>query len=363
MSEFQVLGGSPIGEGTGDEAWTPAGGSADFSPPDEIGMNKPLFIRLHRVFTGNESAEAMVVSSAVKADATFKAAPRAMHYLLRNVESQTFAASAASEAGSPIVYYSPANLDENLNLEVRLAFDDFDLDRYKRLLDLLQNAAGLPVFALSSVFGGVLAGAASQAIVAAAGNAVKVVLGALDRRSDADNDFVATYELPIDLPGRAQAKAGWVLLRSDKSDSMFVEGPGSGWPPAPEGRENQVFYVDPDDGHLHYRSNGHVVDDLNEPYVLLHVSGTKSERLKDYTMTRVSAAVLERFFSVQGDTISDVGALLNIYNDVVMSQRVRKLDASIKKAKAAEKAKLQKERAALLEHVQDESLREMLEAS
>ena len=349
---------SPIGEGEGDDRWTP-------TPAGTIGMNQPLFIRLHRVFTGPEAAGQLLISSAVKSDTTYAGAPRSLHYLFQRVQESQFASPAASANGSPIVYFTPANLDQTLHVELNLVYDRFDRERYERVIDLLQQAAGLPVFALSSAFGGLLAGAGSQAVVAGAGKAAKVLLGALDRHLDAgDDDFTATYQLHIDTPGLARAHAGWVLLRDDRERALIMYSDAEqGWAEAHEGADKDLFYVDVNDGHLHWKDSGRVVDDLDQPYVLLHVSGVSNEKLRAYRLTRVSAELLDKFFGGGPVGIDDISELMSVYNDVVMAHRVRELDAKTKGASATEKKTLKEQRAALLEHVQDEELRELLAPS
>jgi hypothetical protein len=362
VGEFQVLGGSPIGVGNGDETWVPTGGPDKFSPPGKIGMDKPLFIRLHRIFTGDQAAGEMLVSSAVKADTTYEGTPRALHYLFRNVQQVQFATPSPAENGSPVVYYSPANLDRTLSLEVRLAFDDFDRKKYERWVDVVRDSGLLPAFAVA--LGGPLAGVAGQAVVTASASAAKVILRSLDRAIDSDNDFIATHEIHIDTPGLEPANVGWILLRDDRKRSMVMyPDPEKGWFSALEGPDADVFYVDPGDGELHYRSDDRVVDDLDEPYVLLHVSGVASDSLKNYNITRVSAELMEKFFTVDGDIIGDIGDLMSIYNDVTMARRVGEVDSELQKNKnltKEERAELTKKRTALLKHVQDAKLRELL---
>ena len=365
MGEFQVVGGSTIGEGLAETSWVPTGGEAEFTQPAEIGMNKPLFIRLHRIYTGPEEAGEMLVSSAVKADSTYAGAPRALHYLLQDIRPNQFPFGGAADNGSPIIYCTPANLDENLNLEFRLSFDDFDRQSYEKWIDLLAEAAGLPVFALSTVAGGLLGGVAGRAFVTAAAKGAKVIGRALDRHYDSDNDFVANYELPIKLPGRQPARSGWVLLRDDRhsgSSEVSYEDPANPEVLLTVSSEGEAFYVDTTDGHLHWRHNREIVNNLDQPYALLHVSSVTSEKLKDYQITRVSAALIEQFFSPDdGGVIGDVQDLLSIYNDVTMTHRIKSVDRKISKASGDEKAKLEEQRAALLEHVQDDKLRELLE--
>ncbi len=130
----------------------------DVTPSGSIGMNLPLYIRLHRVFTGDRSSRAMLVTSSVKSITTFEAGPRALNFVIPGVDQHQFPTWSPAEPGSPIVYFTPANLDQTLGLEVRLAFDDLDRDLYDRWIDVARQALGLPVFAL-----GPLAGVAGQA--------------------------------------------------------------------------------------------------------------------------------------------------------------------------------------------------------
>lgn len=373
MGEFSVLGGSPIGEiddhaaaryqHRDDARWDPSGGPDDVSPSGTIAISKPLFVRIHRIFTGQERHGEALVSSAVRAETDFAAAPRALHFIARDVKPQTFLSPLAGEDGTPIVYYTPANLDRTLSLEFRCSFDDFDRRRYERIVDLIHNASQLPVFALSSVFAGPLSGAAGTTIVAAVANAVKVGLGALDRRVDGNNDWVASYDLHIDTPGLERAQAGWVLLRANDEGStvMVRDSDAPRYTSYTQLVDSDAFYVSSQDGELHYSDGGEVVNDLDQPYVLLHISGVSDDKWKAWKATQVSAQLLERFFSTTSDAIDDIGELMSIFNDVMMARRVGAVDSKLRRASEEERGKLTEQRRALLEHIQDKDLKGLLD--
>lgn len=357
MAEAGVLGGVPLESG---QVGTKPG---DVVPTDPIGLNQPLLIRIQQIFTGQKDAGEVLITSAVRSALVHGRAPYAMHGVRKDVEPGSFLPFAATEDGSPIVYYSKACLDSSLSLQVRLSYDRFDEERYAKYVDLLAKAVQLPVFAASTGMFGPAGALGSGAAVVAASKAIKVVLGMFDRRLDGDerDDFIANYTLNIETPGLARAKAGWFLMRDDDEGSDLMVSPTGEWDGRAEvvGRDDSLFYVSAE-GELRYRDGDRLVDDLDQPYMLLHLSGTEKSELDAYAPAAATAVLLEKFVQADGDEIEDLTELVTAFSDLTMARRAAKLSQDIKEAEGEAKDKLVAQRKAVVKQIQDEEIRKMV---
>jgi hypothetical protein len=259
--------------------------------------------------------------------------------------------------------YSKANLDSTLAMQVRLSFDDFDRKRYERYVDLLAQVVELPIF-VSSLNLGPAGAAGGHAAVVAAKNIVKVILGAIDRRIDGDDteDFIANTELNIKTPGLAEAKAGWFLMRDDDAGNELMISPDGDWekPAVNLTDEGSAFTVV--DGRLCYRDNGRPVNDLDQAFILLHISGAEMPELDQFAPAAATAAMLEKFLKVDGDALTNLTEMVKAASDIDMTKRIGSLDKRIRAADPAMKKKLLEERAAMLKQIQDEDVQELIPA-
>jgi hypothetical protein len=338
-------------------------GTGGVVEPDPIGLNKPLVMRIHRIFTGDKDEGQVLITSAVKAASSNDAAPQAMHGVRKGVKPQHFLPFGATDPGSPYLYYSKAALNTSVSVQVRLSWDRFDEKRYDRYVDLLGKTAALPVFAASSGVFGPAGALGSGAAIAVVGKAVKVVLHAVDRWVDGDDDkdFIANFDLNLEVPGLARAKAGWVLLRDDDESHEILVSPDGEWTKekAVQGPDDSLFYVN-DNGDLCYKDGDRVVDDLDQPYVLIHVSGTETEELDGFAPAAATAVLLQQFQQAEGDALEDLTDLVAAYNDVTMARRAATLDEKIKDASGEEKDKLVEQRKAVIKQIQDEDIRRLV---
>lgn len=118
----------------------------DFVP---TAVGKPLAIWITSAHAGHlagsfwRGARSVLVSSAVRSWVTPDAQPRALNILKSRVEKgQPIGLPAATEQGTPLVFYSPAMVDRRLTLTIEFAFDDVDEELFKGVGEIFKRLAG-----------------------------------------------------------------------------------------------------------------------------------------------------------------------------------------------------------------------------
>ena len=328
-----------------------------------IGLGKPLSIRILSMYPGAERHKQLLVTSAVKSRTTYDAKPRAMHYVFDHVGEQLLEPK-ASESGSRIVYYSPSMLDSAVDVEIRFAYDDFDYDNAKHWLEVAAQAASLPVFAVATTLGGAAGAAAGKSILYFAQNAVRVVLGAIDRMVDSQNDWVTTGTFSLDFgnTGVAESSPGYVLFYGDGDNAQVLAPVDGDLNDQQLTTRSTAYQVDPNTGHVVYAGDPTTVVKEDEPYVLTYVNGAQEDELDGWKAAAVSAALTTKFLNVTGDTANDIGALLEGYNDMKMATMYAEKSAALKKdgLTPEQKAKLERERDAYLKYIQNDDVKDIV---
>lgn len=331
-------------------------------PATPIGPGKPLSLRLRSIYPGDEDHGQLLLSSAVRNSSLFNAAPRALHYAFDRAPGMAPLVPSTAQPGSRVVYYSPAILDDALDVEVRYAYDDFDLEKYTAWLNTASQVLELPVFAVATTIGGAAGPGAGQAIMYFVKSAVRLVLSALDRRKDSDNDWFASWTINVSQAGLERARAGWVLFYGDKAEAevMAPDDDGS-WTDQHLLTRDKAYAVDVSNGTLVYADNRTTIV-TGEPYALAFLDGAEEPALEGWKATAVSAALTQKFFDVTGDTITDLGALFEAYNDTTMAVRISDVDKALAAPNLSpeQSAALAEKRTALLKNVQNADFRSTL---
>lgn len=349
---------------------TPSG-SAGFVPTTSgvpttpLGFGRPLSIRILSAFAGRDRHRSMLLTSAIKSRALYDAAPRALHYVFSRVPTDRVLAPSPTQPGSRIVYYSPAVIDTAMDIEVRFAYDDFDLDQATKWLKVASTVAGLPVFAASTSLGGPAGAAAGKSALYFAEKVLGFVLHGLDGWIDNDNDFVASWTLSLDWAhtGIRPAEPGYVLLYGDGEPAQTlvpIDGDLNDQQLLPL---SEAYRVDTTNGTVVYADQPTEVV-LDTPYVLLYVNGAEEPELEKWTAAAVSAALAERYLNFGGPGAPDLGELLTGFSDMAMA---RKYSTAVEKLKdktitADARMKLESERDAFFKNIRDTSVKELVKS-
>jgi len=114
----------------------------------EIGLNKPLTAQIRHVYTGQfpkhsffSGTKDMLVTSAMKDVSVFNAASRAVNFLRKDVGANSgFDSPAATEQGTPLVWYTPAVTSSSTILTLEIVLMSFRTSwsgRFRRLFQAL----------------------------------------------------------------------------------------------------------------------------------------------------------------------------------------------------------------------------------
>ena len=126
-------------------------------PFDPIGIAKPLTIQLRHIYRGKHPQHgrdrSMLVTTTVKPVAQFRPDARAINFLIERIGTQKgFSHVPATSQGTPIVYYSPALTEREMNMTVEVGFNRFRGNAFSRFGTLLQSAAAIPAFIAHSTY-------------------------------------------------------------------------------------------------------------------------------------------------------------------------------------------------------------------
>jgi len=314
-------------------------GAGAVVPWTQIGPHLPLTIMIREVYTGKYPSwggKDMLVTSAVKSLTSFNAQPRAINFLKKKVPSKSrIERPSAATPGTPIIFHSPALLEDSLTLDLTMVFDDFPQEVFDQIGGLLGAAAGIPIF---YAYGGYLMGASIVARIAGK-------IG--EKIFDSAPEFNSSDAINMALPGSAPASSGFMLITRDEVDPIDNE-------------FRSKYHVD---------TFGRVVDDKGQgyngdiPYIVISLDGTLQPGFASFAPTAASAAVLSKFFGMEGTQNQNSEMLVDamkLYNDLNYRQQVDRIDEKIKQLSTTNPAKvkpLKETRDALVANILEDVLK------
>ena len=297
-----------------------------------IGLGKPLTVQLRHVYRGAAGpGKRMLVTSAMKPISHYKAAPRAINFLTEPIQKQRgFSTVAATEPGTPIVYYSPALIVGSSALTIDVGFDDYSDRVLTTISEILQKSGTIPAFMSYGMY------------LVGAGFIAKLANRIMKKFLEKPPVVSQTQAIDFVTPGTNASQSGLKVLAPedfprDILDKYEVDGSGQ--------------LVDPNN--KPYRG------DL--PYVTFSLDGTDRKDLAKFEATQASASMLSDYFAIPegGETNSHlVVEALQLYNDLKFRRQSEKVKEEIGATDdREEKAKLKKEYDALIKNIKEDKLR------
>lgn len=381
----------------------------------ELGLGKPLKITLERVYVGADQdySGRLLVTSRAKASGAGEAATVALNWFGENLRPRTMVPLDDASAGSDVVYYSPAESADKIELSINLKFDRFDRAQWNAWREAAAGIGSLPVVIGGFAAGGAGGAAAGQAIVGVANAGADLVISLLDNAIDGRDGIAMTMDVAVARPGRLVREPGFVLLFPDNFVESWQLPDGStadrshwyvydeGWAVIDDEVQPKYlevdganFYVDLQSGRLRHKVAGEWPGypgwrfDAHEevrgpwPYALVLVNGAEDDSLKKWKPAAVAAELAAEFLARESreKLPAQTAKVFSAFFDASLVQKASDLDSkisalekSIKKANAAEnldekeiasltekKALYEKQRDATIESIQTDALRELV---
>lgn len=351
---------------------TPIPGSAKDIHFEPIGVGKPLLITLESVYLGpHRRGRDVLVTSQVKDPLSIAAGVMSMNMAKYDVEDRALI-DVGVDAGSEVIYYSPAVTDDKLNIAVNLKFDGFDRDRIQKVITAGAGIAGLPAFIAGGALAGPVGAASGQAIVQVASAGATLIVSLVDRLLDAKDMVSLDWELNLARTTLEKAKAGWVLLYPATAEQSSTPGQwGSGYTStqatshgqAPLTVNSEEFVIGRD-GTLRSVKDPDKPFTGDFPYAVVSVNGHAEPKLKKWKPAAVTAGLTARFLQQQSDkaVLGEVSDAFEAYSDVLILRDAKGIsDQLVAEKDAKKKEKLQKMLDALITSIQDDALRKVAE--
>jgi hypothetical protein len=303
----------------------------------DIGFGKPLSIVIRHVYTGQFPQKRllggnppMLVTSSLKDITTTSGAAQAINLLQQNVKAGSRIASpAASDSGTPLVYYSPAVASPLITASILMVFQNFDQELFNHVSQLFTSLGGIPIFMPASAY---LIGAGT--LLKLAGNVANAFL---------NGHPVLNQPMQLDFSiggGSIPVPGFWLISENPIDVSSYVFDTNNG---------------------LTNKTTGQPYDGP-EPFVLLSLDGAKQDSLAKFTPLLASASVLGQFLNQQNSTavaLDAISSSIGVANDVMFR---KKADAIKQQIAALPKdspdlPNLQKEYSAYLANIQEAVLK------
>jgi hypothetical protein len=277
----------------------------------KIGPGLPLTIEIRHVYTGkfpestfwSSKKQGMLVTSAMKSIATFDAAPRAVNFLEDNVHAKhDLPIPAATQQGTPLIYYSPALIERNSVLTLEMGFDEFPNEVFKMVSTALNQAAGIPIFLTASAY---LLGA----------GAITKLLGEIGSRLfDCPPKFKATEPLTFLRPGAIPPQADFRLVLDQAVNPAVL----------------RHYGVSQGGGLVDKKGNPYNGD---IPYMIISLDGRKNPGYANFAATAASSALLERYYNIregQDGSLVPILDAIKLYNDWKFRQKADSISTELK---------------------------------
>ena len=307
--------------------------SMDLVDFQDVDVNKPLTIEIRHVYTGANPAgiqlpffrQDMLVTTAVKSLSSFNEAPRAVNFLVPDVEPfHNLMNPSATEIGTPLIYYSPALIQENSIIDIEITFSRFDDELVQGIGKAFASSAGIPIFAPYSSY------------LVAAGTITGLAGRIGERLIDGRPTFSETIEISFTRAGTGIPQKGFHIITGDEFDPRT---------------ESCTFDVKK--GQLLRSDNGKLYDGIH-PYVVISLDGTEVEGYKAFAPTAASTAILQKFFNLgenQQQSLDELIEALTLYNDVKYAKQAQILKEQIASTEGEEKEYLMARYNALLKNI------------
>jgi hypothetical protein len=318
-------------------------GDTNPTPFKEIGLGKPMSIWIRHIFVGARAPlrPDLLVTSAIKSVQTFNEAPHAVNFVAENIGKNKHISNVpATDKGTPIVFYTPSLIEENMVITFELKLDILK-DYLTTISNAFKSLAGIPIFSAESA--GLSAG------FTAAGIATGILKKILDIIFKGMTLLKVTAPLNFKLAGSEIPEAGFYLLTEKEISEDIIKN----------------YYVD-SKGSLVKRDNTNEVFEGEFPYIIISIDGCEYDSFKDFIPTAASSVLLEKFFKSKEkdrfDFSNEIVQAVTLYSDMFYKDKAidvkKKRDSCIKDS--PEWKKRDEELKAYIKNILNEEIKELV---
>ncbi len=276
-----------------------------------VGLGKPLSVEIRHIYTGKfpqsifgfDESKSLLVTSSHKPITQFSSASRAVNLLADDVKPHNgIDTISALSQGTPIIYYSPAFVDQSISVTVELGFENFS----KKITDFLSSAftqaASIPLFATKSMH-------------LIAGGMITQLLGDLGKAIfEKGPEMTSTDAINFERPGMGDTAAGFGVLFPDDTPDFVCK-----------------KYKISEEGELIDRQTGQSYSE-GYPYVIVSIDGKQNTAYEKFQQTAASSELLARFYNLGESSAKPIDQLLEglkYYNDMAYRRKAEELKAKM----------------------------------
>ena len=312
MSVLYGMGNKPVTKEqylTRTRSIEPMGAKYQFSFK-EIGIGKPLLVQIYTMYTGKHpskfglGAPRLLVSSTVKEakSAVSTKTPKAVNQLVNQIKDNQYLHIDPANIGTPYVYYSPAMVEQKIDISISFDIKKFDDKLFEQLSNALKSAGALPVFAPASVY------------LFSASSVINFGKG-LGKIFIEDEGYMNGV-LNIEFNGPFGAfLPKWYCICNTADENEFKE------LNLFKDNKNHVFLGKSEDEKY----------DGDAPYVIVVVDGRKNDSLNGFQPLIASAEILEDFYGNDpGENVTQVITdAMSLYNDLIHNKAAMEIKGKI----------------------------------
>ena len=270
---------------------------------EPIGLGKPLVIEILTVYMGDApnrvlgwvTGEAsLLVTSGARGSQTSKSPPRAINQLVKGIGDREFLEPDAFSNGSPVIFYSPAMINQTTLTAYELVVDSFDHRIFDSISTIFAAAGGLPVFTPASGY-------------LLAGSMLIKIFGKLGKSLLESDPFLrARINIKFDSPGLAETQASHIVLYNERDAEQF--------------RGHLALPVEQPSGQERMRVGNKATREEyrgDAPYIIASLNGAKRNDLQEFAPTHASAELLEEFYRAESsaNSVEVLGKALEFYKE------------------------------------------------
>lgn len=251
-------------------------------PSQPIGLGKPLSVEIlgiyngdhPNVFLGGKKRDTILVSGITNPLQT-SASARAVNLIKENTKERKYLERAAWDAGTSLIYYSPAMDRSKCTISLELKTDNFEQEIVDAITTVLKDASEYPLFLTAAPF--LYAG---SRVLGSLGNVANSIL---EKKKNMEDSIVIQFKTASIPPSIARR----VLFCNESDKRLF--------------RQYDIKTLDNDGDYivrLVHKTNGQVYNG-KAPYIIVNLDGAVKKEYEAFVPLIATSTQVNKFFGGQ----------------------------------------------------------------